>query len=130
MDELSFTVRKQQAFIPIAISDHLLDDLRSGPPPRPTFRWPSFVCGYEHNDDYYTEGHACELPVGHDGPHRCSLEWETRPSDICRAQGHEPGEWVPYVRDASTMMTPALQVKSPTKRTRCTRCDAWLDDGE
>lgn len=33
------------------------------------------ICGAEYNDDYYTEGHECELDKGHPPPHRVVIEW-------------------------------------------------------
>lgn len=128
-DTPEFTVRKAAFHIPI--SNELLEP-PTGPPPKPTFRWPSFICGYEYSDDYYTEGHSCELPAWHvlDGtPHFCSLEWETRPSDICRAKGHEWGGWGPVTqRDVSFMRSPFGR-KAPTKERRCGRCGQQDTDG-
>lgn len=33
------------------------------------------TCDAEYSDDYYSEGHTCDLAPGHDGPHRTVLEW-------------------------------------------------------
>lgn len=121
MDDLKFTARKATAFLPIS------DEVLSPPAPsKPTFRWPSFVCRYEFSEDYYTEGHTCELPVGHDGPHLCSLEWETRPADVCKGEGHVWGEW--ELLGAENGLTipftwSGWKVRPEASR-RCGRCDA------
>ena len=111
----------------LRISRELLEG-EDGPPPRPSICWPDFRCRYTHSDDYYSEGHVCELPVGHDGPHRCELEWETRPADWCKALGHDWGEWEPLF--LSLTFTNSFCTKKPTRQRRCKRCAAQDDDGE
>ena len=121
----------------LRISRELLEG-EDGPRPRPSICWPDFRCRYEHSDDYYSEGHVCELPVGHDGPHRCELEWETRPANWCKALGHDWGEWKPLTASEEVMASVQRLVplgdpferKAPTKQRRCKRCGSPDDDGE
>lgn len=104
----------------------------------------SEVCGYEYDDEDYPFEAKCELEKGHRGHHRFTqlLDWDTKPIDVCRAEGHLWGEWrvyeSPYRRDISDVLIATLlphgghleTIKEPTKMRDCGHCGSRETDGE
>jgi hypothetical protein len=78
-------------------------------------------CGYPNY--YGEEDYACTRPLGHEGLHGYLVEWETRPIDICKAEGHVWGEWEPYSRTRPNMFVHIREWKiDPEAWRRCSRC--------
>lgn len=88
------------------------------------------LCEYQYSDDYYSEGHACELPKGHGGPHSLILLWETRSEDVCLTEGHVwPKRWTAITEDRRDDISDVLWgitwEKKPTHERQCKRCGQW-----
>ncbi len=84
----------------------------------------SGLCGYENNefgDDGW--GLVCELSKGHDGDHRVTLTWATRPADVCKAEGHVWGEWQAYTETRPSLFSHWRDwAADPIRWRLCARC--------
>jgi hypothetical protein len=81
------------------------------------------VCGYDNWESVEGYPMSCQLPKGHEGDHQETITWATRPSDICRAEGHVWGEWQAFTEYKPNLFAHAREWKvDPTSWRRCDRC--------
>lgn len=87
-------------------------------------------CGYAWDDDDECGGPVCELEKGHAGAHWAT--WETRPLDICLAEGHLWDLWQTYLpeRHFGSDAHANLEWKlMPMRERLCLRCGRQDYDG-